>query len=304
MTDVSLVAARAAGADAGQRLQPDRARLPEPVVQAFGAFERGQYEGPGRPRDVVDAVAFDHLMKRLEEGRHPVLSLDVFDTLLLRNDKCERRRFWEIAGRWESSAAEAGHRVDVLDLYLARLRAAQISYSCGPIVASTQEGRLDSLIGITLSLVGLPESLVSAFMKAELAYEAENLAPNPVLVALAEKHRGVGGRVMLLSDMYVPGEKIHQLLHGFGIGAISEHIYSSADSTVNKRSGTMFAPAARAIGASPEEILHLGDNYIADYAMPRQRGWAAQHLPVPLVEERAREQDLRDFSAMITELET
>ncbi|MDB5446070.1 MAG: hypothetical protein JWQ97_1387 [Phenylobacterium sp.] len=303
MTDMSALRVRPSSIPPGEAGPAPAMTHPDPMPRVFGQFERDYYEGGTRPGDVVDAKTFDYLADRLHEGRYPFLSLDVFDTLLLRNDKCERRRFWEIAERWEKLLPLCSGPTSCMDLYLARVRAAEICYSCGPILASTQEGRLDSLVGVMLSLLNLPQDLLGEFMSAELAYEAENLTPNPVIVSLVEQHRRNGGDVMLLSDMYVSGAQIHGMLRHFGIGDISAHIYSSADSTVNKRSGTIFGPAARAIGADPREIFHIGDNYTSDFAMPRLSGWAAQHLPVPLCEERLRERDLRTFLETIAGVE-
>ena len=268
---------------------------PDPVASTFGSFERRYYEGVARSRDAADAFALDHMLGRLAEKSYAVVSLDVFDTLMLRNDKCERRRFWEIAERWQEQLPAGSRGTKVLDLYMARLRAAQISYSCGPICASTQEGRLDDLIGVALSLLKLPQALAPSFMAAELEYEAENLAPNPLILRLLEHYAHQDGRVMLLSDMYLAGAQIHSLISRFGLADIAPYVFSSADITLNKRSGTIFLPAAQHLGVEPGEILHIGDNFQSDFAMPRLAGWAAQHLPVPLCEERLRARDEHDF---------
>jgi FMN phosphatase YigB (HAD superfamily) len=267
-----------------------------PVLSTFGSFERQYYLGAARGSDVADPVALDHLLARLDEKSYAVLSVDVFDTLMLRNGKCERRRFWEIAERWRRELPPKSRGPDVLDLYLARLRAAQICYTCGPIAAGTQEGRLDNIIGTILSLLNLPRDLVPKFMDIELEYDGENLTPNPLVLAMLEAYGGQGGRVMLLSDMYLSGSQIYEIMCKFDLGGVAPYIYSSADITLNKRSGTIFIPAAQNLGVAAADILHVGDNFIPDVAMPRLAGWAAQHLPVPACEERIREADERAFA--------
>lgn len=267
----------------------------DPVPSAFGTFESRYYRGEARCQNVADPLALDHLLGRLDEKSYGFLSLDVFDTLMLRNGKCERRRFWEIAERWRQQLPAGSHGVGVLDLYLARLRAAQVSYSCGPILGGTQEGRLDSLVGVTLALLKLPQTLAPSFMAIELEYEVENLAPNPLVLKLLEQYARQGGQVMLLSDMYLAGEQIHWIISRFGLSDVAPYIYSSADCSVNKRSGTVFGVAAREHRLPPGEFFHIGDNFHSDFSMPRLAGWAAQHLPIPLCEERAREHDERSF---------
>lgn len=268
---------------------------PDPIASTFGTFERLYYLGEARSSDTVCDFALDHLRSRLDEKRYAILSLDVFDTLMLRNVKCERRRFWEIAERWHALLPQSATGMDVLDLYLARRRAAQICYSCGPIVAGTQEGRFDSLIGVTLSLLKLPQSLASSFIAAEIDYEVENLAPNPVILRLLDHYGQHDGKVMLLSDMYLSGAQIYTLISHFGLSGVAPYVYSSADITLNKRSGTIFHPAAQNLGVAPGDILHVGDNFQSDFAMPRLAGWAAQHLPIPHCEEQARDRDERKF---------
>lgn len=271
-----------------------------PAPSTFGAFERQYYLGEARGREVADPLALDHLIARLNEKRYAVLSVDVFDTLLLRNDKCEHRRFWEIAERWEQNLP-AGCSVKTIDLYLARLRAAKICYSCGPIMADTQEGRHDNIVGVILNLLNLPTDLLKSFMEIEIAYEGENLTPNPLVVAMLQSYASHGGRVMLLSDMYFSGFQIHSILSKLGLKNIAPYVYSSADITLNKRSGTIFVPAAQNLGVHPSDILHVGDNFNSDFAMPRWAGLAAQHLPVPLCEERLREADEIAFAETVGE---
>jgi hypothetical protein len=268
---------------------------PDPAPSTFGSFESRYYRGEARSETVADSFALDHLLGRLDEKAYGFLSLDVFDTLMLRNGKCERRRFWEIAERWRQQLPVDAQGVEVLDLYLARVRAAQVSYSCGPILSGTQEGRLDSLVGVALSLLKLPQTLAPSFMAIELEYEVENLAANPLVLKVLEHYARQDGQVMLLSDMYLAGEQIHWIISQFGLGDVAPYIYSSADCSVNKRSGTVFGVAAREHRLAPGEFFHIGDNFHSDFSMPRLAGWAAQHLPIPLCEERTRERDERSF---------
>jgi predicted HAD superfamily hydrolase len=279
------------------------AAYPEPAPSAFGAFERSYYEGGPRPADTVDAAALEHLTGRLREAEYAYLSLDVFDTLLLRNSKCESRRFWEIAERWKALLPRSFRAISRDDLYAARLRAAEIAYSCGPILNSTQEGRLDSLVGVTLALTKLPSDLQAQFISAELAYEGENTLSNPLILSLVSAHRQAGGRIVLLSDMYMSASEIYRLLCAHGIGDVPDRLFTSAETTVNKRTGTIFGPVARALGVDAAAIFHVGDSFQSDFFMPRFHGWAAQHLPIPLHEERLRDGDLRAFRDTVTGFE-
>jgi predicted HAD superfamily hydrolase len=93
--------------------------------------------------------------------------------------------------------------------------------------------------------------------------------------------REAGKTVILITDMYMHAEHVADLLARLGIAAERyDRLFSSADLKVSKASGRIFAHVEAALGREPEAFLHLGDSLRGDFANPRRRGWAAQHLPV------------------------
>jgi predicted HAD superfamily hydrolase len=148
--------------------------------------------------------------------------------------------------------------------------------------------------------VGLPPADADALIRIEIDYEAQNTRPNPLIQALVAEHRAGGGKVVLVSDMYIRGADIARLLaQHAGTAELADAIFSSADTVVNKRTGTIFNGIANHLAAAPADFFHIGDNFVADYAMPRSAGWNAQHLPIPRSEELRREEDRRLFEASI-----
>ncbi|MFL5298128.1 MAG: HAD family hydrolase [Phenylobacterium sp.] len=304
--DLTLVAggrhSEPAPASRGPKSRASDEHLPAPVVRPFGEFERRYYEEEERSAKVAPEWALDHLTKALDQSGAKCLSLDVFDTLLLRNGKSERRRFWEISGLWADWLSQAGcaPKAQVEDVFKARLRAAQICYSCGPLVLSTQEGRLDNIVEISLSLLGLPPTEAAKLAELEILYEADNTTLNPLVAELVAHYRETGGSVILVSDMYMPAREIVELLRLRGLPEdYADRIFSSADTVVNKRTGTIFNDIAGKLGLEPETFFHVGDNFRSDYAMPRLFGWAAQHLPIPWAEEHLRAKDEQVFRAEV-----
>lgn len=212
-----------------------------------------------------------------EDDTPGLLSLDVFDTLLLRDGSSEVRRFGEIGARM---AACAGRGINPVDAFMARHLATQASYRAGPRVEGCGEGSLREIHLTAARLLGLPDAVAADFVEAEITYEVERVAPNDLLLSYMRKHRARGGRTVLVSDMYMHADHIAELLARRGIRAGAyDGLYSSADTKVSKASGRIFSRVEEARDA--RQVLHLGDNLHSDVLMPRAAGWKALFLPVP-----------------------
>ncbi|MGP1356706.1 HAD family hydrolase [Roseicyclus sp.] len=232
-------------------------------------------------------------LRLAEHGDGGVLSLDVFDTLLLRDGSSELRRFVEIGARM---AAHAGRGIEPVDAFLARHLGTQASYRAGPRVDGCGEGSLTEIHLTAARLLGLPDGVAEDFIAIELDYEATRLVPNPLLMEYLARHRARGGKVVLISDMYMHAPQIADLLSRCGIGReIWDALFSSADTKVSKASGGIFARVPDVAGAG--HVLHVGDSLRGDFAQPRAAGWDSLLLPIPQALLARRAQDHRACEA-------
>lgn len=240
---------------------------------------------------------FDRLdtMLGAGEGQPGLLSLDVFDTLLLRDGSSELRRFGEIAARM---AAIADNGVKPVDALVARHLGTLASYRAGPRVDGCGEGSLTEIHNAAARLLGMPEQMAHAFIEAEITCETGHVHPNPLLVSYIRNHQARGGTTVLVSDMYMHADQIAELLARAGIRPdIYDTIYSSADSKVSKASAGIFSRVREASNAAT--VVHVGDNLRGDYLNPRAHGWQALLLPVP---ERMLSERRTDHTACIATL--
>lgn len=222
-------------------------------------------------------------------GDPGVLSLDVFDTLLLRDGSSELRRFGEIGARM---AARLGDGTQVVDALVARHLGTRASYRAGPRVKGCGEGSLREIHATAARVLGVPEARAADFIEAEIDVEAGHVQPNGLLVSYMRRHRARGGKVVLVSDMYMHADQIGELLARTGIRPdLHDALYSSADTKVSKASGGIFAHVREAAGAPC--VVHVGDSLRGDYVNPRAFGWRALLMPVPdaLLGERRRDHD-------------
>ncbi|MEE4119986.1 MAG: hypothetical protein V2I65_13295 [Paracoccaceae bacterium] len=232
------------------------------------------------------------LSDRLEticKGR-AALSLDVFDTLLLRDGSSEITRFCEIADRMARTAADRmGREVRTVDALVARHLGTRATYRAGPTAQGCREGSLTELHRTASRLLAGDDRLTEAFVAAELDVEEGRLSPNPALLAQIDRMREAGRQVVLITDMYMHAEHVADLLARHGIAPDRyDRLFSSADTRVSKASGLIFPLVETALGLPPTAFVHAGDSLQGDFAQPARRGWAALHLPLSRAELAAR----------------
>jgi HAD superfamily hydrolase (TIGR01549 family) len=232
----------------------------------------------------IDRQAYQRFRALVQGPRVKVVSVDVFDTLLLRTTRPEEQRFEDIAARQLAALRSAGHELaatprDVLNL---RLQAARSAKRDTPPVLGDREASYDQIAGALLDALGLNRDLVPLLRDCEIEYEAANLYPNHLLIEILSGARQAGKRVICLSDMYLSNRDIGELLRRRAEGYTPDAIYVSADFGYGKASGHLYWEVARRESVEPEEIVHCGDNRRADVEMARSQGFGAVHAPRPL----------------------
>lgn len=231
-----------------------------------------------------------------------VLSYDVFDTLLLRNDKPEAVRYLEMSARMLSDlrsalGADALRGLAPEDLMLARAQGMKASYAFRPLVRGCGEGRIEDVVTVVCEMLGLPPEAADILIASEIDHEIANLTLNEALYEFAVEFTQQGKRVILVSDMYLGAAHIRRIVEGAlpkGAWPFAE-LASSADLVISKRSGLIFPELAGRLDAEPEEFLHVGDSFVGDVRQPRANGWAALHFPISVAEMSRRRAALAQF---------
>ncbi len=184
--------------------------------------------------DVVDAV----------EG-YDYVSLDVYDTLLVRPYVRPKDVFRHIE-RMEDAPGFLKERVA----------------SEERCMASPEPTTLDRIYA------GMPEGF-RHLKEKELEYESNAVCPRRILEAyrkIAEKHR-----IVIISDMYLPGEFIQGLLRKNGIDGY-EKFYLSSETGVSKGKGNAYDYVVKDLGIEKSQIVHVGDNVKTDYLNAAKAG--------------------------------
>ncbi len=110
--------------------------------------------------------------------------------------------------------------------------------------------------------------------------EQELAAVSPILSTRLriQQLRQQGYGIVFISDMYLPGSVVRQMLieHGFTDG--SDGVYVSADVGLSKGSGRLFTHVCQQLGIALKQLHHTGDNLYADVRAAHLLGIQATHF--------------------------
>lgn len=223
-----------------------------------------------------------------ETGRHPlledvhrviadrsceVLSLDIFDTVL-----------------WRRVPRPA----DVFGLLAPRLQAAGLSpeWVTGPVlrrmrINAEQKARTGrEALGTEVSLFDIwrympsnvfPAAKLDDLVKAEVEAEREFTVVDLHIAEIVRLALKQDIKVVLVSDTYFTEDHLNYLLDRPELGSLQGvQIYRSHQHGLDKASG-LFEIVLRDLGRSPEQIVHIGDNPVADVEAPAELGVRTVH---------------------------
>lgn len=196
-------------------------------------------------------------------ARHKVISFDVFDTLLARR-VAEPKDVFRLL--------EARHGLE--DFVSARIKAEHLARRRFGTTGS-QEVTIEEIYLLLSEL--RPD--ISLTVQDELDIESELLFADPSVAQIVEMARAQKKRLIAVSDMYLGATHISALLKGAGV--VLDRVYSSADhrdAGYGKFNGRMYGFVAQQEGVKPADILHFGDNEIADFRNALENAVAAVHV--------------------------
>lgn len=223
-------------------------------------------------RDGV-CMSLSELATLAERPSVQLISTDLFDTILLRDDSTQTGRLAEACKR---SASSLGLDVGIVR----RLRwwLQDDAYRAVAIGRTSGEARLTSIYDVIAMVLGLDPAAAAVMHDIEVDTDIGHLRPNRPLLELLQRIAEAGTRIIAVSDTYYSSASLeHMLATVVGPHPI-QAVYSSADLGRTKHVGLIFDAVASTEGISPENIIHVGDDHVADIVNARQAAWTAVHL--------------------------
>lgn len=212
------------------------------------------------------------------------VSLDVFDTLLIRNTKPEIQRFYEISDIVAKHLTRrSGRRLSREAVFHARSEGHRSAYRLAPWRENQRDASIRLIFKLMLAHLEFKwdEELFEDLCAIELEYEKRNLRLNRDLYQVVRDFADNGGRVFCLSDMYLLAHHLEELLGCFCPVPFWQGIYVSSEYSLCKAGGGLLRLFLDSEGLKAADVLHIGDNRRADVEVPDSLGFKTLQLPAP-----------------------
>ena len=187
-----------------------------------------------------------------------IVSFDLFDTLVLRKVGNYRNVFLKVEEKYESLY---GERCSFKEL---RIQAEQEARKH----SGKREISFDRIYSELLELSGYSEKLIEILRNLELEVEIETCIPNEEMIDALKRALSMGCDVIIVSDMYLDTDFLKKILEKCDIRGYLRLYVSSANGKT-KRHGDLFKYILDDLHVNTREIIHIGDNPIGDYLIPK-----------------------------------
>ncbi len=211
----------------------------------------------------LNQKALDTLRRKIDE--YPCVSFDIYNTLVHRD--CYKPT--ELFCFLEEEIDERYH----MESHFASLR---VSAEMAAFRKSSSEEVTIHQIYSELSM-GLSDLEMNWVMEREQALEDEFCRWNPLMQPIYEYCRANKKKILVISDMYLPQNKIAKILGKLGIQY--DALFVSSEVQKTKGSGNLFLRVLAELKLQPADVLHIGDNKWGDFLMPMRLGMGAVHIP-------------------------
>jgi len=216
----------------------------------------------------------EQVLGQIRDPTWPVVSFDVFDTLLRRRLMDPNHLFWLLERvllrrgydyRWVRHVGHARTHAWLLAIRYAQLR-------------GRQDTNFDEIYRLLGSVLPQAHPHLTELQQLELDLERALIEGYPLGKKLFDAALNAGKRVVVTSDQYLPKSFIEEKLGLAGIHRY-ERFFLSGELGVLKATGTLYDWLAIRLGVDRDEILHVGDTEATDYHIAKRKGLEACLVP-------------------------
>lgn len=201
-------------------------------------------------REKIDnwsSCKMSELYKKIDSVEY--VSFDIFDTLLKR-DVPKPADVFKIVERKANEKSFYEKRKKAEEL--ARTKSGNKEITLNDIYACYDGDRIDAL------------------MENEINTEIELSTINKEIQKIFQ-YALKNSKIILISDMYLSRDVIEQLLKKNGISGF-EKLYISSECGMTKAEGSLFKYVCDDLQIEPQNVMHIGNSFKADYLSPKRRG--------------------------------
>jgi len=236
-------------------------------------------------------IHIPRLRRFIKKNHIKTLTVDVFDTVLMRKIYPEERQFYKHA-QAVSEFLEPKINQKLNPFYLVSLRkfCRHVNDDVKQDKKKDRESHIEKIFSLMLQLIfeqhevalgkAEKEEMIKKMVQEELELEKKWLTPNHALIKFLRAAKDQGLKIYFLSDIYLDSQHIHELFTHFQINDLFEGGVSSANLDYCKGTGKLFKKIKKENlipGLNFTTNLHIGDNPISDVLSPRRSGSHAWH---------------------------
>lgn len=204
--------------------------------------------------------------------KYPVVSFDIFDTLVLRSFAIPADVFMRVARDYNAQHKEK--QIEPKSFSQARMLAASEAKRKA-ISLGREEICLKDIYGcIDGQYISASQELLSLEMEREILC----CHPNPEIKRVFEWCKKVKKEIYITSDMYLPKEIVMNILSKCGYTDYKLLLLSS-EYKVKKSTGKLYNILAKCAKVDRRKIVHIGDNPRIDYIQAKRQGLSAILIP-------------------------
>lgn len=196
-----------------------------------------------------------------------IISSDIFDTLLFRLVSKPEDIFKLVAKEYENRYGKALAYDYVHIRKLAERKAREFEVS--------KEIHFEDIFDFIPYDIETKEIL----QKLEMEIEKDNLVINDEIYNFLKDCKDKGLTVILVSDMYFSEKQLREILAHVGCDmSLFSNVFVSSEYKASKANKDLYRIVKEQYTElSPNEILHIGDNYFSDYIAARKEGIESVH---------------------------
>ncbi len=207
-----------------------------------------------------------------EIKKYPIVSFDIFDTLVLRSFAIPEDVFIRIARDY--NMLHKDKPINPISFFKARKVAAVRAKEKAVELGREEIGLKDIYNCIDNQYASVSQEMLSLEVDREIIC----CHPNPEMKKVFEWCRKAKKEIYITSDMYLPKEAIESILRKCGYINYKLLLLSS-EHNAKKYTGKLYDILAEYAKVDRSKIVHIGDNLKIDYAQAKRRGLNAILIP-------------------------
>ena len=194
------------------------------------------------------------------------ISFDIFDTLVVRNVIKPTDVFKVVEEKYNSI-----YKDKISDFSSNRIKAQKD--------ASLKDEKLETLIEDFYKELEnyYDKDVCKKLCKIEKEVEINLCVPNKKYIELYRELIENNKKIIITSDMYLDLDTINKILKKCGITKY-EKLYLSSLYQKRKSNGSMYDFIIKDLNISSNDLIHIGDNVISDYLIPKFKGIKVQRV--------------------------